>query len=139
MMRMVRWQFIRYVLVGIGLCAAGYPAYLSLTWWIIGGEAAMTIIFSIGTLLGFLANRSFTFRHRGDQLAPLRRFLTCYTVVYLLDVIALWVVAGQMGVLHQIVQGCMILLVALLTFMMHKHWVSSGAAGTMGESATRIS
>jgi hypothetical protein len=78
-------------------------------------------------------------RLRGDQLAAQRRFLTCYSVLYLLDVIALWVVAGQMGVLHQIVQGCMILMVALLTFMLQKYWVSSAAAGSMGESATRIS
>ncbi len=76
----------------------------------------MTIIFSVGTVLSFLAHRSLTVRHRGDQLAALRRFPACYAILYLFDVIALWVVAGWMGVLHQIVQGCMILVVALLTF-----------------------
>jgi putative flippase GtrA len=40
-----------------------------------GSETAMTITFSVGTLLSFLANRSLTFRHRGDKLAALRRFL----------------------------------------------------------------
>jgi putative flippase GtrA len=104
-----------------------------------GTEATMRITFSVGTLLSLLAHRSLTFRHRGDQLAAPRRFLTCYAMRYLVDVIALWVVAGQMGVPHQIVQGCMILVVALLTFMMQKYWVFPAAAGTKGESATRIS
>jgi len=65
----------------------------------------MTITFSAGTLLSFHAHRSLTFRHRGDQLAALRRFLACYAILYLIYFIDLWLFAGQMGVLHQIVQG----------------------------------
>jgi putative flippase GtrA len=95
MMRMVRAHFIRYVLIGLGLNAALCATYFLLTWRIMGSEAAMTITFSVGTLLSFLAHRSLTFRHRGDQLAALRRFLACYAIVDLIDLIALWVVAGQ--------------------------------------------
>jgi putative flippase GtrA len=138
MMRMVRAQFIRFVLVGLGLNAAGYATYLLLTWRIMGSEAAMTITFSVATLLSFLANRSFTFRHTGGQLAALRRFLTYYAILYLINFIALWVVAGQMGVPHQIVQGCMILVLALLNFIMQRYWVFPAAASTVGGRATRI-
>jgi putative flippase GtrA len=138
MMRMVRAQFIRYILVGLGLTAAGYAMYLLLTWRIMGSEAAMTITFSVGTLLSFLANRGFTFRHRGYQLPALRRFLACYAILYLIDFIALWVVAGQMGVPHQIVQGCVILVLPLPAFLMQKYWVFPAAAGTVGARATRI-
>ena len=95
MMRMVRVHFMRCVLVGLGLNAALYATYFSLTWRLMGSEAAMTIMFTVGTVLSFLAHRSLTFRHRGDQLAALRRFLACYAVPDLTDLIALWVVAGQ--------------------------------------------
>jgi len=138
MMHMVGAQFIRYVLVGLGLNAALYATYLLLTWRIMGSEAAMTITFSVGTLLSFLANRSLTFRHRGDQLGALRRFLACYAILYLIDFIALWVFAGQMGVPHQIVQGCVILVLPLLNFIVQKYWVFPAAAGTVGRIATRI-
>lgn len=138
MMHMVRAQFVRYVLVGLGLNAALYATYLLLTWWIMGSEAAMTITFSVGTLLGFLANRSLTFRHRGDRLAALRRFLACYAILYLIDFIALGVFAGQMGVPHQIVQGCVILVLPLLAFIMQKYWVFPAGAGTAERIATRI-
>jgi putative flippase GtrA len=137
-MHMVRAQFIRYVLVGLGLNAALYATYLLLTWRIMGSEAAMTITFSVGTLLSFLTNRNLTFRHRGDLLAALRRFLACYAILYLMDFVALWVFAGQMGVPHQIVQGCLILVLPLLAFIMQRYWVFPAAAGTVGRIATRI-
>jgi putative flippase GtrA len=134
----VRAQFIRYVLVGLGLNAALYVTYLLLTWRIMGSEAAMTITFSVGVLLSFLANRRITFRHRGDQLAALLRFLACYAILYLIDFIALWVFAGRMGFAHQIVQGGVILVLPLLAFTIQKYWVFPAAAGTVGRVATRI-
>jgi len=133
----VRAQFIRYVLVGLGLNAALYAMYLLLTWWIMGSETAMTITFSVGVLLSFLANRSLTFRHRGDGFAALRRFLACYAVMYLIDFIALRVFAGPMGIPHQLVQGCVAVVVALLAFVVQKYWVFPAAAGTAERIATR--
>jgi putative flippase GtrA len=137
MTHMVRAQFIRYVLIGLLLNAALYATYLLLTWWIMSRETAMTITFSVGTLLSFLANRSLTFRHRGDRLAALRRFLACYAILYFVDFIALWVFAGHMGVPHQIVQGCVVLVLPLLAFIAQKYWVFPATAGSAGQIATR--
>lgn len=134
---MVRAQFIRYVLVGLGLNAAIYGVYLLVTWRIMGCEAAMTIIFGVGTLLSFLANRRITFSHRGDQLAALRWFLACYAMLCVIDFITPWVFAGQMRVPHQIVQGCVAVVLALLNFIIQRHWVFPAAAGTAGRIATR--
>ncbi|OBF98411.1 hypothetical protein A5773_09125 [Mycobacterium sp. 852014-52450_SCH5900713] len=126
---MVRTQFIRYVLIGLALNAALYAAYLFLTSWPMGSETAMTITFSVGMLLSFLANRDITFRHSGHRLTALGRYLTCYSVIYLINFSALWVFAGRIGFPHQIVQGCAILVLALLAFIMQKYWVFSATAG----------
>lgn len=139
MMCAVREQFIRYVLVGLGLNTAFYAAYLLLTWRMMGSEAAMTITFSIGVLLSFLAHRSVTFRHRGDRLAALRRFLACYAVLYLVNFTALWMFADRMGIPHQVVQGCMALVVALLAFIVQKYWVFRATADTTGQTGARMS
>jgi putative flippase GtrA len=138
MTHVLRVQFIRYVLVGLGLNAALYTMYLLLTWWIMGSETAMTITFSVGMLLSFLANRSLTFRHGGHQLTALRRFMACYAILYLIDFIALWVFAGEMGVPHPIVQGCAVLVLALLAFTMQKYWVFPAADGGAGRTAPSI-
>ena len=89
-------------------------------------------------LLSFHANRRHTFRHRGDQLGALRRFLGCYAILYLIDFIALWVFAGRLSFPHQIVQGCVVLVLPLLAFMMQKYWVFPAAASSVGPIATRI-
>jgi putative flippase GtrA len=138
MNHLVRAQFIRFVLIGLGINATLYLAYLLLTWWIVGSETAMTITFGVGVLLSFLANRSLTFRHRGDGRAALLRFSTCYAILYVLNFIALWGFAGRMGLPHQIVQGCMVLVLALLAFTMQKYWVFPESAGSGGWIATRI-
>ncbi len=49
------------------------------------------------------SSRSLTFRHRGDQLAALRRFLACYAILYLIDSIVLWVFASQVGVRYRVI------------------------------------
>jgi putative flippase GtrA len=137
MTQMVRAQFIHYVFIGVVLNAALYGTYLLLTWRILGSKTAMTITFSVGLLLSFLANRILTFRHRGDRLVALRRFLACYAILYLIDFITLWMFAGKMGVPHQIVQGCVVLLLPLLAFTMQNYWVFPDAAGTQERIATR--
>lgn len=131
-------QFLCYVFVGLVLNAGLYGVYLLLTWRSMGHEAAMTITFALGTLLSFLANRSITFRHRGDRFAALRRFVACYAVLYLTNVLALWVFASQMHVPHQIVQGCVILVLALLSFMAQKYWVFPSAPNTQAPGAARL-
>ncbi|MGD1253675.1 GtrA family protein [Mycobacterium seoulense] len=131
---MVHAQFIRYVLVGLGLNATLYAAYLLLTSSMMGSETAMTITFSVGMLLSFLANRNITFRHRGHQLGALGRYLGCYAILYLINFSALWVFTGRLGVPHQAVQGCAILVLALFAFIMQKYWVFPATAC----NATRI-
>lgn len=138
MTHMVRAQFIRFVLVGLGLNAVLYATYLLLTRWVMGFESAMTIIFSVGVLLSFLAHRSVTFRHRSDAFTALRRFLACYAILYLVNFIALWLFADRMGIPHQLVQGCMALVVALVAFIVQKYWVFRATADTAGQTDARM-
>lgn len=83
----------------------------------------MTVTFVLGVVFGFLANRRVTFRHRGHGITALRRFLVCYFIVYVLNFMALWILAGQMGIPHAVVQGSAVLVLALLAFIIQKYWV----------------
>lgn len=134
---MIRPQFVRFVAVGLGLNAALYAAYLLLTWLEMGSETAMTITFCFGTLLSFIANRNMTFRHRGDHMGALLRFLVCYAILYAINFAALWVFAEHMGIAHQIVQGCAILVIALFAFVLQRYWVFPPAADRTTPLAAR--
>jgi putative flippase GtrA len=134
---MIRAQFVRYVTIGLGLNAVLYLAYLLLSWRAVGSRGAMTITFSIGVLLSFIANRNLTFRHRGDHLGPLLRFIACYAILYTVNFTALWAFAEQMGVAHQIVQGGVILTLPLFAFALQKYWVFPDATGHAAPLAAR--
>ena len=58
-------QLIRYAIVGIGSNLVGYCIYLLLTAFVLPPKLTMTILYSIGAVLGFIGNRRFTFDHRG--------------------------------------------------------------------------
>lgn len=133
--RMVPTQFIRFVVVGLGLNAALYVVYLLLTWRILGSETAMTITFGLGVLLSFLANRNITFRHSGRHFPALRRFLVLYAIIYSINFVALWFFSGRLGVPHQMVQGVAILVLPLLAFVLQRYWVFPAAAGSTGQAA----
>jgi putative flippase GtrA len=120
---MIRGQFIRYVAIGLALNAALFGLYLLLSWSMMGSQAAMSITFSIGTLLSFMTNRALTFRHSGNRLGALLRFITCYGILYLANSAALMVFAGHMGIAHQVVQAGAVLTLPLFAFVLQKYWV----------------
>jgi putative flippase GtrA len=124
-------QFVRFVSVGLGLNATLYAAYLILNRLGVGHEVAMTITFCLGTLLSFISNRNLTFRHRGDYRVALLRFLECYAMLYTINFVALWVLAGRMGIAHQIVQGGVVLVFIPLVFVLQRYWVFRPAPGRM--------
>jgi putative flippase GtrA len=135
---MIRAQFIRYAAIGLGLNATLYAAYLLLTWLVMGSRSAMTITFCTGMVLSFVANRNLTFRHRGDHLGALLRFIASYAILYAINFAALWVLAERMGVAHQIVQGGVILALPLFAFALQKCWVFPAGAAEAAPCAARV-
>lgn len=120
---MIDLKFLRYAIVGLGLNATLYLIYLLLTWRMLPSEAAMTVVFVLGILMSFVAHRNITFAHKGRRRDALRRFAICYGAMYALNLWALWFFVEHMNIPHQIVQGCAILIIALLGFVVQKYWV----------------
>ena len=125
---MIRVQFVRYVVIGLGLNGALYAAYLLLSSLVTSSRGAMTITFAVGTLLCFIANRNLTFGHRGDQWRALVRFAACYASLYIINLAALWIIAERIGVPHQIVQAGVILVLPFISFVIQKYWVFPAVA-----------
>lgn len=110
-------QLIRYAIVGIGSNLVGYCIYLLLTAFVLPPKLTMTILYSIGAVLGFIGNRRFTFDHRGK----LSRAAGLYSLVHLLgwmmNYAFLYILSDQMGYPHQLVQAVAIILIAGYLFI----------------------
>jgi putative flippase GtrA len=120
---MIGWQFLCYATIGVALNAALYGVYLLLTRTLLDSLGAMTVVYATGVLLGFALNRKITFHHHGAARVALLRYVVCYVIGYFIDLSLLWLLAGQLGMPHEIVQGGITIGLAVLLFGLQKYWV----------------
>ena len=118
-----RVQFLRYATVGLASNLLLYLAYLGLTAAGLGYKAAMTLLYACGVLITFMANRSWSFEHRGLTRAAFVRYVMAYILGYLLNFVLLWFAVDRLHLPHQGVQAVAVVLVAISLFLMHKYWV----------------
>jgi putative flippase GtrA len=118
-----RIQGTRFVIVGLASNLVLYLIYLLITAFGLGYKISMTMLYVIGTLQTFALNAHWTFKHRGNNRASLVKYFIAYGACYLINILALIVFVDHMGLPHQIVQGVMILLIAVVMFLLQKFWV----------------
>ena len=116
-------QFIRYATVGLASNLVLYLAYLALTAAGIEAKLAMTLLYMLGVVQTFAFNKRWSFRHAGVRGPAFVRYCASYALGYLINLGALLVFVDRLGYPHQIVQGVMILTLAILLFLLQKFWV----------------
>ena len=119
----VHKQFIRYAVVGLGSNIASYLLYLLATWLGLGPKTAMTWLYLLGVLQTFVFNKKWSFRFGGAAAPALVRYAAAYAIGYVVNLLALMLLVDQVGLPHQLVQGVMILVVAVMLFLAQRYWV----------------
>ena len=122
-MRQTVGQLTRYGVVGLLSNAVGYLLYLALTAAGMGPKLAMTLLYALGVVQTFFFNKRWSFRHGGTHGPAFVRYCASYALGYGLNLAALWVLVDRLGHPHQIVQGLMILALAVMLFLLQKFWV----------------
>lgn len=117
------WQMFSYALFGALINLVGYAFYLLLTYLGSTPKLTMTALYSIGALVGFVANRRITFRHRGHIGAAGLRYLLAQLMGYLLNLLLLLVFVDWLGFEHRVVQGTAIIAVAVFLFFLSRFFV----------------
>lgn len=116
-------QFSRYVVVGLVSNAVLYAGYLALTMAGMEPKLAMTVMFALGVMQTFVANRTWTFGHEGPRGASFVRYSLLYLSGYAINFAALALMVDGLGFPHQIVQAVMVGVVAVYLFILQKLWV----------------
>lgn len=117
-----RLQSTRFVIVGLASNFVLYLFYLLITTFGLGYKIAMTLVYVVGTLQTFALNAHWTFERRGTRTS-LVKYGLAYGACYLINLSALMLLVDRMGLPHQIVQGAMILVIAVIMFLLQKFWV----------------
>ena len=116
-------QLLRYAMVGLGSNVILYLAYLLLTGFGLGHKTAMTLLYVVGIFQTFLLNRQWTFGHQGDIRSAFIRYVFIYLLGYLVNFSGLYIFVDVIGFAHQLIQGVMIIIVAVLLFVLQRLWV----------------
>jgi putative flippase GtrA len=116
-------SLVRFAVVGVASNVALYLAYVGLTLAGIGPKLAMTICFVAGVLFSFVLNRNWSFKSAGPTGGAFLRYALTYVAGYLLNLGGLLVFVDGWGFPHQIVQACLIAIVAVLMFAAQRVWV----------------
>ncbi|HPE72087.1 MAG TPA: GtrA family protein [Candidatus Competibacter sp.] len=116
-------QSLRFVIVGLTSNLVLYLLYLTLTTFGFGHKTAMTLLYLVGTLQTFIFNQRWTFEHRGVSQSAFVKYIAAYGLGYLFNLFALLLLVDLLRVPHEIVQGILILVLAVLLFLLQKFWV----------------
>lgn len=118
-----RIQSLRFIIVGLASNLILYLLYLVLTAVGLGHKTAMTMLYLTGTLQTFIFNRRWTFGHRGLFHQAFLKYLAAYGLGYGINLLVLLLLVDRLGLPHELVQGVMILVLAVLLFLLQKFWV----------------
>lgn len=116
-------QFARYAIVGLASNAIGYGLYILLTRLSVEPKLAMSLLYGIGVLQTFVFNKRWSFRFAGAPAPALVRYAAVYALGYVINFMALILLVDHAGLPHQLVQGVMILVVAVMLFIAQRYWV----------------
>jgi len=138
-MRAAQRQLLKYAVVGVASNVAVYVFYLLLTATILEPKIAMTVTYALGVLLSYVFNRRWTFRYQGARGYSLMRYVMAYGFGYAINLSALLIFVDYLHLAHEIVQGCMVVAVAIVLFLLQKYWVFRTASAHKGPSIDKVS
>ncbi len=116
-------QFIKFAIVGLGSNLILYCIYLSITYLGISPKYAMTFLYILGVAQTFIFNKKWTFQHLGTTKIVFSRYVRVYLFGYIFNLSILYIMVDHLGFSHQIVQGCVIIFLAFVLFILQKFWV----------------
>lgn len=120
-------QFFRFILIGIFSNLLLFGFYLFLTGFGVGYKTAMTLLYGIGIAQTFFLQKHLTFNYQGFFRSSFFKYLIAYGLGYLINFSALLFFVDYLAFPHELVQGLMILIIAVLMFMILKLWVFRSA------------
>lgn len=116
-------EVVRFGIVGLVSNVVLYLLYLLFTAHGIGHKVAMTLLFTVGTLQTFFFNKHWTFSFRGFEKSIFTKYVVIYGIAYTTNLAGLVLLVDHLRFNHEIVQGIMIIAIAILLFLIQKHWV----------------
>jgi putative flippase GtrA len=116
-------QSARFIAVSLASNLLLYLCYATLSYYGMGHKTAMTLLYTMGVLQTFYANKAWTFK--STKRGEFSRYLQVYALGYIINFFALYLAVDIYGYSHLIIQAIMLFIVGAVVFGLQKFWVFS--------------
>lgn len=123
-------ELVRFGVVGVAHNLLGYLVYLLVTWLGTDPKIAVAILYPLGTLFSYFANRHWTFNHKGAIGTSMTRYLGMHVMGYALNLVIIYVGVDLLAFPHQLVQLMAMGVLAMMFFAISKLFVFQGDKDT---------
>jgi putative flippase GtrA len=118
-------QFFSFGIVGVLTNLFGYGLYLLLTWSWLDPKVAVSFLYPIGAIIGYLGHSRFAFSYTGTHERGISRYLQAHFLGYLTNLSILYVFTDLLGYPHSLIQAIAVFAVAGVLFVLFRHYVFS--------------
>lgn len=118
-------QMARFIFVGAFNNIILYVAYIYITFLGVDHKYAMTLVYIVGVMIGFMLNRKWTFKYDGHINKAFLKYFFLYMWGYIINLGALFLMVDILYYPHQIVQLVVSILLAIMFFLLQRFWVFS--------------
>ena len=115
--------FARVAIVGLVTNGVGYLAYLGACAAGVDPKLAMSILFAIGTCIGFVGNRQWSFVHKGQVWQSALRYVLTYVIAYAFNWAMLRYFVDALHYSHALVQAAAMAVLVVYLFLALRFFV----------------
>ncbi len=123
--RLIKIEFLKFLLVGILANLIYYLLYIILTYIGIDIFLATTFLFIITTIFSFKGNAKFTFKVKKTNNKNIISFYLIQLLFYFINIFTLFILVKNMGFAHELIQGILVICLAFFNFLISKKYVFS--------------
>lgn len=116
-------QIIRYGIVGVTSNIVGYLLFLLITHWGVESKQAMSFLYLLSAVIGFVGNNKWTFSYEGGFFSSGVKYFIAHLTGYLINFLILYIFVDKLAYPYQWVQAIAIIFVAGFLFMAFKYFV----------------
>lgn len=113
-------EVFKFATVGFFTNLILYIGFVVLTTIGFGEKSAMTMMYAVGVVQGFILNKRWTFKHNGSLIKTFLSYALLYALGYILNLFALIFFVDNLGFNSGYVQAIMICVLALFFFAVQK-------------------
>lgn len=116
-------QIFRYGVIGVTSNAIGYLLFLLITYWGVEAKQAMSFLYLLSAVIGFVGNNKWTFSYQGGFFSSGVKYFIAHLTGYLINFFILYIFVDKLAYSYQWVQAIAIIFVAGFLFMVFKYFV----------------